>query len=118
MRKLTKTKDTYLLYLCKILKKTKPFEYIPIFKDLTASDVLSIRYTGIRPAPGYPLQPDHTEKHTLWKLLQPSAVALTESLAMLPAASVCGIYLAHPDSDYFAVGKLDKDQVRSTQFID
>lgn len=70
---------------------------------------------GIRPAPGYPSQPDHTEKTTMWKLLKADDIGtqLTESLAMIPAASVSGLYFAHPKSTYFATGKLSKDQVRS-----
>lgn len=78
-------------------------------------DMLRIKYDGIRPAPGYPTQPDHTEKWTLWRLLKAddqADIQLTESLAMLPAASVSGLYFAHPKSQYFAVGKIDKDQVR------
>ncbi|CAE1278796.1 metH [Acanthosepion pharaonis] len=68
---------------------------------------------GIRPAPGYPCQPDHTEKLTMWKLLDVSGIGinLTQSLAMLPAASVSGLYFSHPKSLYFATGKLAKDQV-------
>lgn len=68
---------------------------------------------GIRPAPGYPSQPDHTEKEVMWRLLQADKVGitLTESLAMLPAASVSGLYFAHPKSEYFATGKIQKDQV-------
>ena len=72
------------------------------------------KYQGIRPAPGYPAQPDHTEKPTLFKLLEVekyAKISLTESLAMYPAASICGLYFAHPKSKYFAVGKIDKDQV-------
>ena len=71
-------------------------------------------YQGIRPAPGYPAQPDHTEKLTIWKLLdaeKETMITLTESLAMNPAASVCGLYFAHPQSKYFTVGKIGKDQV-------
>ncbi len=72
------------------------------------------RYRGIRPAPGYPAQPDHTEKLTIWKLLSvdDSGVSLTEHLAMYPAASVCGLYFAHPEADYFNVGLIGSDQVR------
>lgn len=71
---------------------------------------------GIRPAPGYPSQPDHTEKRTMWRLLQAEDVGLTlsESLAMHPAASVSGLYLSHPKSHYFAVGKINSEQVRQT----
>ena len=72
------------------------------------------RYRGIRPAPGYPACPDHTEKRTLFDLLGAEAacgVTLTESFAMLPAASVSGLYFAHPQTKYFAVGKINRDQV-------
>jgi 5-methyltetrahydrofolate--homocysteine methyltransferase len=71
-------------------------------------------YRGIRPAPGYPAQPDHTEKATLFRLLDAEArigVALTESYAMWPSASVSGIYIAHPDAHYFGVAKVERDQV-------
>lgn len=72
------------------------------------------KYQGIRPAAGYPACPDHTEKGDLWQLLeaeQRTSITLTESYAMLPAAAVSGWYFSHPDSQYFGVGKLDKDQV-------
>jgi 5-methyltetrahydrofolate--homocysteine methyltransferase len=72
------------------------------------------RYDGIRPAPGYPASPDHTEKQTIWDLLDVEArtgIGLTESMAMLPGASVSGIYLSHPDSQYFVVGRIARDQV-------
>ena len=71
------------------------------------------RYQGIRPAPGYPACPDHTEKAKLFKLLDATATGLqlTESFAMLPAAAVSGWYFAHPESRYFGVGKIGKDQV-------
>ncbi len=77
-------------------------------------DLIAEKYYGIRPAPGYPAQPDHTEKLTIWKLLDAeknTSISLTESLAMYPAASVCGLYFAHPESKYFTVGKIGKDQV-------
>merc|ERR1712043_127387 len=83
-------------------------------EDLSATDMLKINYDGIRPAPGYPSQPDHTEKRTMWNLLRAeenTSVKLTESLAMTPAASVSALCFAHPKSEYFAVGKIDKDQV-------
>lgn len=70
---------------------------------------------GIRPAPGYPSQPDHTEKVTMWNLLriqEETGISLTDSLAMDPAASVSGLYFHHPRSAYFAVGKVQKDQVQ------
>jgi 5-methyltetrahydrofolate--homocysteine methyltransferase len=73
------------------------------------------QYRGIRPAPGYPACPDHTEKQTLFELLdaqESAGVRLTESFAMMPAASVSGLYFAHPDSRYFGVSKIERDQVR------
>jgi 5-methyltetrahydrofolate--homocysteine methyltransferase len=77
-------------------------------------DLIKGRYRGIRPAPGYPACPEHTEKAEIWKLLDVEArtgIELTESYAMLPAASVSGLLFAHPDSTYFAVGKIGEDQV-------
>ena len=73
-------------------------------------------YRGIRPAPGYPAQPDHTEKNTIWNLLDVEAntgIKLTESYAMMPAASVSGLYFAHPEARYFAVDRITRDQVES-----
>ncbi|MCA8900328.1 MAG: B12-binding domain-containing protein, partial [Hyphomonas sp.] len=81
---------------------------------LSNPDLIAEKYRGIRPAPGYPSQPDHTEKETLFRLLSPETrigVSLTSSFAMTPAASVSGLYFAHPDSVYFAVGRIEKDQV-------
>ena len=75
---------------------------------------MKVAYEGIRPAAGYPTQPDHTEKLTMWKLLQiteKTGISLTDSLAMLPAASVSGLLFAHPKSAYFSVGKIQYDQV-------
>ncbi len=83
---------------------------------LSNDELVRERYRGIRPAPGYPAQPDHTEKRTLFALLDAEAatgVGLTEHLAMTPPASVCGLYLAHPDADYFNVGALGRDQIES-----
>ena len=83
-------------------------------ENLTAEDLVHERYQGIRPAPGYPAQPDHTEKTTLWRLLaveENTGVILTENMAMFPAASVCGLYFSHPEARYFSVGKLQRDQV-------
>ncbi|MEN0063702.1 MAG: methionine synthase [Myxococcota bacterium] len=83
-------------------------------EDASLQDLIKERYEGIRPAPGYPAQPDHTEKRTLWKLIDAEArtgITLTESCAMWPAASVSGLYLAHPGAKYFGVGQLTKDQV-------
>ncbi len=71
-------------------------------------------YRGIRPAPGYPACPDHTEKSTIWELLdveRNTGITLTESFAMYPTAAVSGWYIGHPDARYFAVGKIDRDQV-------
>jgi len=81
---------------------------------LTNEQLVAERYRGIRPAPGYPACPDHTEKRVLFELLDAGAnarIELTESFAMLPAASVCGFYLSHPEASYFAVGKIGRDQV-------
>ncbi|MEP6968309.1 MAG: vitamin B12 dependent-methionine synthase activation domain-containing protein, partial [Pseudomonadota bacterium] len=83
-------------------------------EPLNTEALLAERYRGIRPAPGYPAQPDHTEKETLFNLLDASAatgIALTESFAMTPAASVSGLYFAHPAAHYFGVGKIERDQV-------
>ena len=80
---------------------------------LATEDLLAEKYQGIRPAPGYPAQPDHTEKATLFRLLDAEAatgMSLTESFAMAPAASVSGLYLGHPQAHYFGVGKIDPDQ--------
>jgi 5-methyltetrahydrofolate--homocysteine methyltransferase len=82
---------------------------------LGAAELIAERYRGIRPAPGYPAQPDHTEKATLFRLLDVTAkigVRLTESYAMWPGASVCGLYFSHPQSRYFGVGKIESDQVQ------
>ena len=83
-------------------------------ENLSYDDLLKVRYQGIRPAPGYPTQPDHTEKKTMWDLMdveKHTGVTLTESLAMLPAASVSGLYFAAPQAQYFAVGKVTQEQV-------
>jgi 5-methyltetrahydrofolate--homocysteine methyltransferase len=83
-------------------------------EGLTNEDLIRERYRGIRPAPGYPACPDHTEKRLLFDLLsveKHAGITLTESYAMLPAAAVSGFYFAHPESRYFAVGKIGKDQV-------
>ncbi len=83
-------------------------------EQLSSEELIAEKYRGIRPAFGYPACPDHSEKRTLWKLLAPqeAGITLTEHFAMSPAASVSGIYLAHPRSRYFAVGRIDRDQVR------
>jgi 5-methyltetrahydrofolate--homocysteine methyltransferase len=83
-------------------------------ESLSAAEMVQEKYRGIRPAPGYPACPDHTEKGTLWSLLDVEAntgMRLTESFAMWPGSSVSGIYFAHPESRYFALGKIDRDQV-------
>ena len=82
-------------------------------EQLAVSDLIRERYAGIRPAPGYPAQPDHTEKRELFRLLEAERVGLelTESCAMTPASSVSGLYLAHADSRYFALGRIGRDQV-------
>ena len=82
-------------------------------EQLEVSDLIRERYAGIRPAPGYPAQPDHTEKRELFRLLEAERVGLelTESCAMTPASSVSGLYLAHADSRYFALGRIGRDQV-------
>ena len=80
---------------------------------LGVDDLLAEKYRGIRPAPGYPAQPDHTEKATLFRLLDAehaTGMSLTESFAMAPPASVSGLYFAHPEAHYFGVGKIDPDQ--------
>mmetsp|Transcript_11469 Transcript_11469/g.19060 ORF Transcript_11469/g.19060 Transcript_11469/m.19060 type:complete len:1422 (-) Transcript_11469:114-4379(-) len=85
-------------------------------ENLAEEDLLKIKYDGIRPAPGYPSQPDHTEKSTMWEVLKAKELAgmeLSESLSMLPAASVSALVFAHPESQYFAVGQIGKDQVTS-----
>lgn len=83
-------------------------------EKLSKEEIVKEKYQGIRPAPGYPAQPDHTEKITLWKLLEVeknTGITLTESMAMYPTAAVSGMYFAHPDAHYFSVGKLEKDQI-------
>ncbi|TWH76836.1 methionine synthase (B12-dependent) [Azomonas agilis] len=85
-------------------------------EQLDSEGLIREHYQGIRPAPGYPACPDHTEKGTLFQILDPQGqcgVGLTEHYAMFPAASVSGWYFAHPQAKYFAVGKIDKDQVQS-----
>ncbi|KAI8916519.1 5-methyltetrahydrofolate-homocysteine methyltransferase [Powellomyces hirtus] len=83
-------------------------------EKLAPEEMLQVKYQGIRPAPGYPSQPDHTEKETMWKLMdieKQTGIALTESLAMMPAAAVSAVVFGHKDAKYFAVGKIDKDQI-------
>lgn len=83
-------------------------------ENYSNEELIKENYIGIRPAPGYPAQPDHTEKPILFSLLDAennSGIKLTESMAMYPAASVCGLYFSHPQAKYFNVGKIEKDQV-------
>jgi 5-methyltetrahydrofolate--homocysteine methyltransferase len=83
-------------------------------EGLTNADLIQEKYRGIRPAAGYPACPDHTEKGTLWRLLDVQAntgMLITESFAMWPGSSVSGLYFAHPESRYFSLGKIDRDQV-------
>ncbi len=85
-------------------------------EDLSNADLIAENYVGIRPAPGYPACPDHTEKAKIWDLLDVEAsigLRLTESFAMFPTAAVSGFYFSHPDAKYFSVGKVDRDQVES-----
>src|SRR5262249_19203846 len=80
----------------------------------TNAELIGEKYRGIRPAPGYPAQPDHSEKAILFALLEGErriGGKLTESFAMWPGASVCGLYFSHPESHYFGVGKIERDQV-------
>jgi 5-methyltetrahydrofolate--homocysteine methyltransferase len=83
-------------------------------EGLSNADLIQEKYRGIRPAAGYPACPDHTEKGALWRLLDVQAntgMLITESFAMWPGSSVSGIYFAHPESRYFSLGKIDRDQV-------
>ena len=83
-------------------------------EGLGIDELIQEKYRGIRPAAGYPACPDHTEKGTLWRLLDVQAntgMLITESFAMWPGSSVSGLYFAHPESRYFSLGKIDRDQV-------
>jgi 5-methyltetrahydrofolate--homocysteine methyltransferase len=87
-------------------------------ENLSVEDLIRERYRGIRPAPGYPACPDHTEKRTLFDLLgaeQNAGINLTESFAMMPASAVSGFYFAHPEAKYFTVGRIGRDQVLDYQ---
>ncbi|MFQ5754002.1 MAG: vitamin B12 dependent-methionine synthase activation domain-containing protein, partial [bacterium] len=87
-------------------------------ENFSNEELIKERYRGIRPAPGYPACPDHTEKGILWRLLaveHNTGITLTENYAMLPAASVSGLYFAHPEAKYFSVGKIGRDQVLDYQ---
>jgi 5-methyltetrahydrofolate--homocysteine methyltransferase len=83
-------------------------------EELSNTDLIKEKYVGIRPAPGYPACPDHTEKRTLFDILEAeknTGLELTESFAMYPTAAVSGFYFSHPESRYFGLGKIAKDQV-------
>ena len=83
-------------------------------EQLTTEDIIACRYRGIRPAPGYPACPDHTDKAAIWQLTDAHArtgISLTESFMMLPAASVCGFYFSHPAATYFPIGRIDHEQL-------
>lgn len=93
--------------------RTHHWGYAPD-ESLENDDLIRERYRGIRPAPGYPANPDHRQKEVIWRLLEPerrAGISITENLAMLPAASVSGFYFAHPDSRYFGLGKVSREQV-------
>ena len=92
--------------------RTRLWGYAPD-EDLDNDQLIREKYTGIRPASGYPAQPDHTEKHILFDLLgvqESTGITLTEHLAMNPASSVSGLYFAHPDAQYFNLGHIQRDQ--------
>ena len=93
-------------------KETRAEWYAPD-EELSSDELIAEKYRGIRPAPGYPAAPDHSEKATLFTLLDAgrAGIELTENFAMTPAAAVCGLYFAHPESKYFAVGRIGRDQV-------
>jgi 5-methyltetrahydrofolate--homocysteine methyltransferase len=104
--------EAYAEYLHEYVRKTA-WGYAAA-EHLNNEALIKEQYVGIRPAPGYPACPDHTEKYKLFELLggqEKTGITLTESLAMYPASSVCGWYFAHPDSKYFGLGKIDKTQV-------
>ena len=96
------------------LRTRKEFWGYDTAEQLTPEELIKEQYTGIRPAPGYPACPDHTEKYKLFELLNANTnagIELTESLAMYPASSVCGWYFSHPQSQYFGIGKIQRDQL-------
>jgi len=104
--------EAFAEYLHLMVRK-KYWGYAPE-EELKYDELIKEKYQGIRPAPGYPAQPDHTEKPIIWELLdveKRTGIILTESMAMFPASSVSGLYFAHPESKYFNVGKIGKDQV-------
>jgi len=98
---------------CLHMKVRKDYWGYATEENLSQEDIIKETYQGIRPAPGYPACPDHTEKNKLFSLMnvaENTGISLTESLAMYPAASVCGWYFSHPQSVYFGVGKINEDQ--------
>ena len=99
--------------LAEMLHKETRAEWYAPNENLSSEELIAEKYRGIRPAPGYPAAPDHTEKATLFSLLgaERAGIELTENFAMTPAASVSGLYFAHPQSKYFAVGRIGRDQV-------
>ncbi len=98
--------------LAEMLHQRVRHEWYAPDETLTADQLIGEKYRGIRPAAGYPASPDHTEKRTLFELLgaEAAGIHLTENFAMMPAASVSGLYFAHPESRYFSVGKIGRDQ--------
>jgi 5-methyltetrahydrofolate--homocysteine methyltransferase len=103
--------EAFAEYLHKVVREEWGFGKT---EDLSVADLIAEKYRGIRPAAGYPACPDHTEKATLWKLLdveRTTGILLTESFAMWPGSSVSGLYFAHPESRYFTLGKIDREQV-------
>jgi 5-methyltetrahydrofolate--homocysteine methyltransferase len=104
--------EAFAEHLHELVRK-KYWGYSPE-EEFINDDLIKEKYQGIRPAPGYPAQPDHTEKTIIFDLLdveRNTSIRLTENLAMYPAASVSGLYFAHPEAKYFNVGKIEKDQV-------
>ena len=99
------------------------------YENLTPAELIASKYLGIRPAPGYPACPEHSEKETIFNLLkapEKTGISLTENYSMYPNASVCGVIYAHPESRYFGIEKIGRDQVEdyairkgvSTEFIE
>ena len=83
-------------------------------EELTPEELLKVKYDGIRPAPGYPSQPDHTEKTTMWdacQIKEKGGIELSESLAMLPASAISALVFANKESEYFALGQVNVDQI-------
>jgi 5-methyltetrahydrofolate--homocysteine methyltransferase len=106
--------ESFAEYLHRMVRR-ELWGYAPD-ETLSVSELIQEQYRGIRPAPGYPACPDHTEKATLFRLLNATKacdVTLSESYAMSPPSSVSGFYFSHPESRYFAVGKIGRDQIES-----